>query len=113
MSDNRKLPRREFLANLLFAGGMLSVTALKNEYGLVAHRSPKDDGWELPDDDEKNPTTTPDGWELPEDLLEPTRPPKPPKPEPPPNGGIRPPQIRGRMRPPQPLPGSVQAPKPD
>ena len=51
MNDKKaKLPRREFLANLLFAGGVLSVCGLQDSYDIVARRDPKKDGWELPDD---------------------------------------------------------------
>lgn len=108
MKEHSKLPRREFLANLLFAGGVLSVGGLQSEYGLLAKRDPKKetDGWELPDDlKESRPKTEPDGWELPEDLMDP--PPvirqPPPRPQPP---------VRGRVCPPRP-PGSLQVPPPD
>jgi hypothetical protein len=110
-----KLPRREFLANLLFAGGALTVTALQKEYGLVARREadnkPADqkdprDGWELPD--EGTPSER-DDWELPDDLLEPSA---APRPEPRPKGGMRPPSVRGKVEPPSPpYPGSPAPPR--
>ena len=109
----RKLPRREFLANLLFAGGAISVTSFQAEYGGIA-LDPKDDGWELPDD---KGSSKKDDWELPDDLLDspepkpnPKCPPpqphpaggrRPPRPPQPP-GGIRPPHIRGKVRSPEP-----------
>jgi hypothetical protein len=101
MKDKSKLPRREFLANLLFAGGALTVCGLQSEYGLLAKRDPKQDGWELPDDlKESQPDIDPDGWELPEDLLDPPPVIRNPPPHPPP-------VIEGRVRPPNP-PGGVQ-----
>lgn len=66
-----KLPRREFLANLLFAGGVLSVCGLQNSYDMVARRDPEKDGWELPDDlTQSRPNDADDGWELPEDFMD-------------------------------------------
>jgi hypothetical protein len=107
----KKLPRREFLANLLFAGGMLSVAGLQSEYDLVAKRDPKDDGWKLPEDWKENQEK--EGWVLPDDLMDsPPNPPKPqprpPKPVPQPDGGVRPP-IRGKVRPP--APGDYSVPR--
>lgn len=112
-SSSKKLPRREFLANLLFAGTALSVAGLQTEYDLVARKDPKEEGWKLPEDWKKSEQT--DGWELPDDLLENSNQPEPPphprpKPPPPqPPGGIRPPQIRGKYLPP--ADGDVEAPK--
>lgn len=113
--SNRKLPRREFLANLLFGGAALSVSGLQANYDLVARREPekdsKDDGWDLPDlNDEKKPQK--DGWELPEDLLDSPDPPptRPPRPIPQPKGAMRPPTIRGKVAPP--YPGDVEPLKP-
>lgn len=102
-----KLPRREFLANLLFAGGVLSVCGLRDSYDKVARREPKKDGWELPDDlTESRSDDADDGWELPEDLMDSPppvikNPPRPVPPEPPIRGGVRPPQPDGGVRPPQ------------
>lgn len=111
MKDKSRLPRREFLANLLFAGGALTVCGLQTEYGLVAKRDPRQEGWELPDDlKESQPDTEPEGWDLPDDLLDPppvirNPPPRPPQPPiegrvqpPPPAGGM---QIRGKVAPPK------------
>jgi len=110
--DNSKGPtehriqRREFLANLFFCGGVLTVSALQSEYGLLARRDPEEDGWELPKDEPPSEQET--DWELPDDLLQTT----PPPPEPRPDGGIRPPIIRGRVAPPKPnYPGDVAPPK--
>lgn len=105
--------RREFLANLLFAGGLLTVGGLQAQYPTVARKDPEKEGWQLPKDwKEKNEE---DGWEIPDDLMQPTEPPAPqppPKPpEPMPNGGIRQPDPRGRYLPPKPLPGKVKLPK--
>ena len=120
MKQESKLPRREFLANLLFCGTALSVTGLQSSYDLVARRDPKKDGWELPEDKLK-PRPEDDGWELPEDLLETTDPPKPP-PRPPrphphpqgrvrrPDGGVRLPEPPGKVTPPP--SGDVQPRKP-
>jgi hypothetical protein len=106
-----RLPRREFLANLLFAGGILSVTALQSEYGVVASAGPKDEGWELPEDKRKDPPA--DGWELPDDLLDSPKPPSPKPPVPPEiMGRRRPPELKGEVKPPPPRQGSVVAPWP-
>ncbi len=98
---NSKLPRREFLANLLFTGGLLSVASLQSEYGLLAKRDPKDEGWTLPEDWKESQQE--EGWVLPEDLMDPPpQPPvEPPRPLPQPDGGVRPP-VRGRVQPPLP-----------
>ena len=118
MNDKKaKLPRREFLANLLFAGGVLSVCGLQESYDMVARRDPKKAGWELPDDlTESRPDDADDGWELPEDLMDSPppvikNPPRPVPPEPPIRGSVRPPQPDGGMRPPQ-VPGKVKCPPP-
>ena len=116
MKQESKLPRREFLANLLFCGTALSVTGLQSSYDLVARRDPKKDGWELPQD-KKRPQPEDDGWELPEDLLETNDPPKPP-PRPPqprgsvrqPDGGVRLPEPPGKVMPTR--PGDVAPPRP-
>lgn len=117
MNEKRsKLPRREFLANLLFAGGVLSVCGLQNSYDMVARRDPEKDGWELPDDlTQSRPDDADDGWELPEDFMDspPTviKNPRPVPPEPPIKGSVRPPQPDGGVRPPQ-VRGKVKCPPP-
>ena len=107
------MPRREFLANLLFAGTAISVVGLQSEYDLVARKDPKDEGWKLPEDWKDSDET--EGWELPDDLMQNPNPPKPephPHPRPEPAGGVRPPHIRGKVKPPPPpLKGDVSAPR--
>lgn len=111
MSESQKavyrVPRREFLANLLFCGTALSVAGLQSNYDLVARRDPKEEGWEMPEDRKKKAPKD-DGWELPEDLLNST-PSRPPKPVPQPQGGKKPPQVRGIVKPPD--LGDVSLPK--
>ena len=97
--------RREFLANILFAGGLLSVTGFQSQYHQVARKDPDKQDWQLPDDWKDNREK--DGWELPEDLFDsPTPPPNPPSPPqpppPPPKGRVHPPHIRGKVAPPRP-----------
>ena len=105
-SEGRKkstMRRREFLANLLFASGALSVTGFQLQ-AETARKDPKDEGWQLPSDWKDNQEK--DGWELPEDLFEgsdpPPNPPRPPKPPPPRPGDVSPPHIRGKVAPPRP-----------
>lgn len=96
----RSLKRRQFLANLLFAGGAVSVAGIQASF--AEGQRPVEEGWDLPDD-----------------LLEPTDPPKPPpqpqprppRPDPQPDGGMRVPQPRGEVQPPK-LQGSVMVPPP-
>ena len=105
------LPRREFLANILFAGGALTLSSFQGELLAFTPADPKE-GWELPEDGESKQND--DGWSLPEDLLdspkEPNprcRPPRPrpcPLPYPNPAGGPRPPHILGRVTYPRPSP---------
>ena len=90
----KKLQRRKFLANLLFAGGALSVAALQGE--LLAQPNPEDEGWELPKD-----------WNKPDLKPKPkqTPTPRPTKTPPPPLlGDVSLPNIEGRMRQPRPIP---------
>lgn len=96
MDSKDRLKRREFIANILFAGGALSLASLD---GVVA--GPIEDGWELPDD-WKNSAPPP---------KRPKPRPKPPKPRPPVDGGVRPPRPPGGIRPPQPR-GIVRPPRP-
>lgn len=86
-----RLRRRQFLANLLFAGGALTLGSLQSAQAM---EEPKD-GWTLPDladkPEDKTPTPTP------------PRPPQPPTagvplPKPP---GEKPPQIMGMRAIPQ------------
>ena len=102
----RSLKRRQFLANLLFAGGALSVVGLNASVAEPKH--PETEGWTLPKDLTEN---IGDGWVLPKDLKDPVPPKKPPKPipqpEPPLMGSVvqprpvRPPVIRGKVAPPR------------
>lgn len=82
----KKLRRREFIANLLFAGGALSLVTLQ---GKIAANDPEDEGWQLPPD-----------WNNPQ-------PQKTPRPRP-----TRTPEpiVRGRVAPP--LAGKPVAPPP-
>jgi hypothetical protein len=99
----KRLPRRQFLANILFTGGALTVVALQSEYGLADPSKPKDKGRELP----KGKPQAKDGWDLPDDLMDSPNPPpnpSPTPPPPPPQGAMRPPQTRGRVKPPDPPP---------
>jgi hypothetical protein len=110
-NSKSRLPRREFLANLLFCGGALSVAALQSEFGILAQTDPKDEGWELPEDDKKKPDA--DDWDLPDDLLNSPEPPPQKPPEKPPviMGRKRPPALRGEVKQPPPLLGDVAPPK--
>lgn len=132
MKENSKLKRRQFLANLLFAGGALTVCGLQSQAALaaepkeksckepdqIAQRDPKDDGWELPDDLYGKPKGNKDGWELPPDYKNPNPKPQPqprpqprPQPYPQPMGAVPAPQPDGGVRPPQ-VRGKVVAPRP-
>lgn len=89
---SHKLKRRQFIANLLFAGGTLAASSFLAQ----VEAAPVEEGWELPDNVE--------------DRLKPV-PPKPkPKPKPP---RPRPePHIKGKITmPDRPLPGSVVHPR--
>ncbi len=93
MSD--KLKRRQFIANLLFAGGTLAASSFLAQ----VEAAPVEKGWELPDDVK--------------DRLEPK--PEPPKPQPRPRHRPTPdePHVKGKIRlPDRPLPGSVAPPRP-
>lgn len=86
----KSLKRRQFLANLLFAGGLLSVGGLQE--ASAQKKDPKDEGWVLPkdlmDSPDPKPTETP-------------HPPLPGKPIPPqPPGADKPPQLEGDVAPP-------------
>ncbi|MCA9793186.1 MAG: hypothetical protein KC910_15360 [Candidatus Eremiobacteraeota bacterium] len=90
MQNPKKLRRREFLANLLFATGALSASAFLT-------RAEELEGWELPPEVEKRLSPAP---------------PPPPRPTPPPRPE---PVVRGRVRVPEPqppLPGSIAPPAP-
>ena len=82
-SEEIRLPRRQFLANLLFAGGMVTLSGLQS---AQAQQNPTD-GWTLPDLNSPNPEPTP----------RPKPKPKPKKPEPHP-------PLPGRPKPPPPPP---------
>lgn len=96
LPNQRKLPRREFLANLLFAGGFLTVTALDERYPLLCRKDPPESGWEMPDNRKRDRPEQDDGWVLPEDLLT--------NPDPPPSNPSPPPQPAGGMKLPHPTP---------
>ena len=108
-SSGYRLKRRKFLANLLFAGGALSLSGLQ---AAQAQQNPTD-GWTLPDLNQSDPKPTP------------TPPPPPvrgepiPQPQPPPTPGRpAPPPPRGKVvLPPKgdyssPKPGEAVAPSP-
>ena len=93
--------RRQFLANLLFAGGALT---LSGQQGAQAAEHPTD-GWKLPDLGQSDPRPSP-------------TPPPPPQPLPP--GKPAPPVVMGRFVTPRgdvtptcppPKPGEVKAPR--
>lgn len=107
-APKNKVPRREFLANLLFCGAALSVAGLQSEYDLVARRNPEDEGWELPKDEPKKPPK--EDWKLPDDLMDSPEPPPRKPPRPPVRGRVRPPQILGKVKPPP--PGGVRPVRP-
>lgn len=96
--------RRQFLANLLFAGGVVSLAGLQS---AQAQTNPTD-GWTLPDLNTPSPRQTP---KPPPKPPKPPRPPLPGKPIPPqpPTAGVPlPPNPRGRVV----LPGDVVCPPP-
>ena len=118
MSDDNpkhgyRMQRRQFLANLLFAGGALTLAGLQSAEAAEAPT----DGWTLPDLSQNDPKPSP--------TPPPQQPPKPP-PQPPtagvpvPAGGVRPapppPQPKGAVAPPRegdpapPKPGPPRAP---
>lgn len=107
MSNSERLKRRDFLANILFAGGALTLASLER-----ALAEPVPEGWDLPENWKNNPD--PD-WELPPDWKDPKpdrpqprpmphpRPRPRPRPTPPnPRGGVRPPHLKGVVKPPRP-----------
>lgn len=87
MNDKRntketRMQRRQFLANLLFAGGALTLAGLQ---GAQAAEHPTD-GWTLPELGQTDPRPTP------------TPPPQPqPQPQPLPAGKPAPPVVMGRF----------------
>jgi hypothetical protein len=108
-SHGQRMQRRQFLANLLFAGGALTLAGLRS---AQAAEHPTD-GWTLPDlnapDPKPSPSPTP---EPPPILGEPSPPPplmgKPLPPAPHPRGKVRIPE--GEYGPPK--PGEAVAPPP-
>lgn len=104
-SEEIRFPRRQFLANLLFAGGMVTLSSLQ---AAQAQQSPTD-GWTLPDLNTPSPQPTP----RPKPKTPKPTPPLPGKPRPPippPTAGVPlpPSNPRGRVV----LPGEVQPPPP-
>jgi hypothetical protein len=106
-SQGYRLKRRQFLANLLFAGGALSLAGLQ---GAQAAEHPSD-GWTLPDlnkpDPKPSPTPPPPqppirGLRIPPKPLQPPQPPTAgvPVPVPPPQPGDVPP-CKGNVVPPK------------
>ncbi len=101
-----RLPRRQFIANLLFAGSVVTLAGLQS---AEAQQNPTD-GWTLPDLNKPSSGPTPKPTPRP-------KPPKPPRPLPPgkprfpapPTAGLPvPPSPRGRVV----LPGDVSPPQP-
>ena len=109
-SNPFRLRRRQFLANLLFAGGMVTLAGLQQ---AQAQQDPTD-GWTLPD--LNTPPTGPAPPPRRGDPAPPAPPSPPPRPVPP--GKMIPPNPRGRVvTPPDgdfgpPKPGEVSAPPP-
>lgn len=103
MSKPEQLKRRDFLANILFAGGVLTLAGLEK-----ALAEPVPDGWELPKDwkDSNSDWELPKDWKNPQPKPEQPQPrprPRPhPHPRPQPPGGVRPPHMKGVVRPPRP-----------
>lgn len=98
-----KLRRREFLANLLFAGGALTVTSLQSQLGELAFEQKIEEGWELPEEIEdrlkRNPPLNPRPRPRPTKTPRPRPQPRPPRPQP---KGSRTPPMPGGMRVPPP-----------
>lgn len=115
LSQSPRMRRRQFLANLLFAGGALTFAGLQ---AAQAEEHPTD-GWTLPDLSQTDPKPSPTPAPTPRG--EPTPPPQPqgsPPPNPPLPGKPAPPPPRGKVvLPPDgdycpPKPGEAVAPPP-
>lgn len=102
-TNGYRLKRRQFLANLLFAGGALSLSGLQAAH---AQQNPTD-GWTLPDLSQSDPKPTP--------TPPPTRgePIPQPPPPPPPGTSTPPPPTPDRPAPPPPRGKVVLPPKGD
>lgn len=94
-----RMKRRHFLANLLFAGGAITLAGLQS---AEAAEGPTD-GWTLPDLSQNDPKPSP---------TPPPEPPQPPRPPQPPTAGV--PVPAGGLKPPPPPPrpkGNVAPPQ--
>ena len=91
------MQRRQFLANILFCGGALSVASLTEN--ILAQPDPKE-GWELPQDKRKKAQG--EDWELPADWKDGGQKPQPqPSSTPPPLEGDVEVPLAGVPRPPR------------